>query len=399
MKGILLVPDQSAFLIIAGLPALTRVLCAGQKSGIVDWLVLAAEHTAECEQLIADERRLCDVRCTVTAQTLSHEIFTEWLGNEEAMVVPCTAIFDHRLIRQVAESCNPSPRTFIARDGQKVDCVVGDAAALWLLLRSEEPCFLASHFPVIVLNKGLWIPLTLGLQEVERRLFASLGRETDGFLARALDRKISRLLTRQLVSSNVTPNQITLVSFTLGLLSAWLLMQPYYWPRVNGSLLLLMSTTIDGCDGELARLKFLESEFGAKLDLLADNIVHLLLFPGIAVSLYRETQDPLYVTLAMVTIIGVLCSMVVAYLAIFRLPSDLVGGRGVRTPLVEFYERITGRDFAYILLLLVLFDRLAWFLWATAIGTYAFAGGLLWVFLWQRQAAKSRVELFSGETK
>jgi phosphatidylglycerophosphate synthase len=382
MKGILLVSHRSAFANIAGLSVLIRALCAGRKGGIVDWLVLAAEHAAECTQLISDEYRLRDVRCIVTIQAqLSRETVTKWLGNEEAVVVSCTAIFDHRLIQQVAEYGGPLPRTFIERGGQQISCVVGSAASLWPLLRLAEQCFTVSHLPVVALNKGLWIPLDLGLQEVERRLFASLGRETDGFLARALDRKVSRILTRQFVNTNVTPNQITLASFTLGLLSAWLLLQPYYWPRVSGALLLLVSTTIDGCDGELARLKFLESEFGAKLDLLADNIVHLLLFPAIAVSLYRETQDPVYVTLAMVTVIGVLCSMAVAYLAIFRLPSGLAGSSGIRTPLTEFYERITGRDFAYILLFLALFDRLTWFLWATAIGTYVFAGGLLWVFL------------------
>lgn len=381
MKSVLLVFDQSAFLMVAGLPALTRALCAGRKSGVNDWLVLATENTKDCKRLIVDEPRLRGLRAIVVQKDqLSQKALTEWLGEEAAIVLPCSVIFDHRFLRQIVDCRESASSAVVSRNSESVVGVTGDAVALWSLLQEEGLWRKDSSLPVIPLSEGLWAPLHLGQQEVERRLFASLGRDTDGFLARALDRKVSRAITRRLAHTSVTPNQITLFSFALGLFSAWLLMQPQYWSRVSGAALLLVSTTMDGCDGELARLKFLESDFGAKFDLIADNIVHLLLFPGLAVSLYRETQSPLYTTLAFVTLLGVLCSMAVAYVAIFRSSSGLAGKAEKRTPLMEFYERITGRDFAYVLLLLAIADRLSWFLWAAAIGTYVFAGGLLLVY-------------------
>lgn len=400
MKGILLVQDEAAFPIVGGLPVLTRALCAGYKGGIRDWLVLGTRNTMErARQIVMSEPRLQQIHCIVAPlQNLSLEQFTSWLGDEGAVFVPCIAIFDHRLIRQIITPSDAGQEalSFVAGDGQATGIASGPAPFLWDVLQRTQGVLLmrplfqspaANPRSLTLLKNGLWVPLAAGRKEVERRLFVSLGRDTDGFLSRVLDRKVSRALTRHLSRTTVTPNQITLFSFLVGLLSAWLLATPDYWLRVIGAVLLLISVTIDGCDGELARLKYLESDFGAKFDLIADNVVHLLLFPGIALGLYRETHLPLYAILAGVALFGVLCSMAVAYVAIFRSPTGLAGTSGERTRIAEFYERLTGRDFAYVLLILAVVNKLHWFLWAAATGTYVFAGGLLVVYMTQRHMA------------
>jgi len=398
MKGILLVEDEAAFTVVAGLPVFTRAVCAGHKGGIEEWFVLGTDKTIDrSRQIVMNETRLSSLPCTVALrQNLSLEQLRQWLGDELALLVPCQGVFDYRFIRQFCACSRQEACWFSTGDGQETGIAYGSATFLWRVLQNSQEAgpthslsssLTLDFHSLVPVKTGLWVLLTAGQKEVEQRLLASLGRDTDGFLARALDRKISRALTCRLAFTTVTPNQITLVSFLIGVLSVWLLAAPDYGKRVIGAILLLASVIIDGCDGELARLKYLESEFGAKFDLIADNVVHLLLFPGIALGLYRETALSLYATLAGVALVGVLCSMAVAYLAIFRSPSGLAATTGKRTSIAEFYERLAGRDFAYVLLVLAIANRLHWFLWATVIGTYIFAGGLLVVYLAQRYKA------------
>jgi phosphatidylglycerophosphate synthase len=169
---------------------------------------------------------------------------------------------------------------------------------------------------------------------------------------------------------------MTLCSAAVGIIGAFCLAQPSQGWQVLGSVLFLLSTIMDGCDGEIARLTFQESEFGAKLDAIMDNVVHLFLFPSIALGLYRQEYNTLYFVLGGLTLGGILLSIAV------YLPY-LLRRQKLHSTLARVHEHLASRDFAYLLLVLALVDKLHWFLWATAVGTYLFAG--LWVVIAARE--------------
>jgi phosphatidylglycerophosphate synthase len=212
----------------------------------------------------------------------------------------------------------------------------------------------------------------------EDQLVRRLGRKGDSFIVRLLNRRMSQALTKRLVRTAVTPNQITLFSATLGLTGAYLLAQPTDLPQILGSLFFLCSTIIDGCDGEVARLTFQESDFGGKLDLLMDNVVHLFLFPCIALGLYRENGDSLALLLGALTLAGVLLALVIYLPSLWR-PARK------RSVYARLHESLASRDFAYLLVILTLFDRIEWFVWAAAVGTYVFAAAWLVLAYIQRR--------------
>ena len=75
-----------------------------------------------------------------------------------------------------------------------------------------------------------------------------------------------------------------MISIAIGLCGApFFLSALWYWQTV-GALLFLLHSIVDGCDGELARLRFQESRFGGILDFWGDNIVHVGIFACIAVG-------------------------------------------------------------------------------------------------------------------
>lgn len=210
----------------------------------------------------------------------------------------------------------------------------------------------------------------------EDRLVQHLAAATqgsDGLLARLVDRPLSRAISPPLARRRVPPNAITLVSMSIGFLGAWLLAQVGYGLHLLGALLFLSAVVLDGVDGEVARLTVRESTFGHYLDIITDNLVHVAIFIGMAVGLYRETGHSSHLYALAVMLLGFgLC-----ILAVYQ-----VVGKGERSQeawspaAARWVNALNSRDFAYLVLLLALVNRLHWFLWAAAVGTYLFAFGL-----------------------
>jgi phosphatidylglycerophosphate synthase len=229
------------------------------------------------------------------------------------------------------------------------------------------------------ISQHLWIPLAVPsaahIAAAEYQLLQRLGRHDESPIVSRINRALSRQITRRLMHTSITPNQITVVSAFIGLCGALLLAQPSQLWQVCGGLLFLCSTIIDGCDGEIARLTFQESAFGAKFDIVMDNVVHLFLFPSIAIGLYRQYEAPVYLILGGLAMGGIVLSMIV------YMPHRLRPHR-VTSAQTRLHDSLASRDFAYILPVLAFVKGLSWFLWATVIGTYLFA--IAWLVLAQR---------------
>jgi hypothetical protein len=102
---------------------------------------------------------------------------------------------------------------------------------------------------------------------------------------------------------------------------------------------------------------------------IGDNVVHLALFSGIAIGLYRRAPAPRLMILGALLVIGVLVSMATVWWSIVRHRATAAQQR--------LFEAFASREFAYVLVVLTAAGLLEWFLWAAAIGNYLFSAGLL----------------------
>ncbi|MGB9435366.1 MAG: CDP-alcohol phosphatidyltransferase family protein, partial [Candidatus Acidiferrum sp.] len=62
-----------------------------------------------------------------------------------------------------------------------------------------------------------------------------------------------------------------------------------YWDTLLGAFLCLFASILDGCDGEVARLKLLESDFGCWLETLCDYVFYFFLLIGMTLGQWRSS--------------------------------------------------------------------------------------------------------------
>ncbi|MFN0253710.1 MAG: CDP-alcohol phosphatidyltransferase family protein [Kofleriaceae bacterium] len=107
-------------------------------------------------------------------------------------------------------------------------------------------------------------------------------------------RPLSRPLTRLLVWTPFTPNQISVAVGVLGLFGCWLTAQPGQANLVWGAAIIFFAGVLDGCDGEIARLKLVYSSAGAWIDTVVDEITTTAYFVAIAYHVFAMHPEAWY---------------------------------------------------------------------------------------------------------
>jgi phosphatidylglycerophosphate synthase len=335
---------------IAGVPFLLRNVLALQKSGFEKLVVWAEESIQEGEMLLGSiktDQRLQLELDWVSKDSLSSTSATSIIFDGSTLLNECGG----QMIRVTADSFKPFPEELM----QYFD--------------NEEVYFLKSEN----LEQSEQLRDEKDFYEAEKRLLKSCGLNNDSFMDRLITRFISCQLTFLFMKTSFTPNQITFLSLFIGLAAALCFLSGGYEMGIAGSVLLLVSAWVDCVDGEVARLKFMTSEWGAKLDIISDNIVHCSVFFAIGMGLYFSTEESIYKYLGMLAVLGSLTAFIF-------LSKTILGKKAEATEKISFdscsekiSDQLANRDFIYLLFALALFGRLDVFILLAAAGSNFFA--------------------------
>jgi phosphatidylglycerophosphate synthase len=205
-----------------------------------------------------------------------------------------------------------------------------------------------------------------------RAILRATAKAVDGPLTRLFERRISQTISSALLPLPVSPNVMTTVSFAIGLTGAFLLATTGYESKILGAALFVFATIVDGCDGEIARSKFMESPFGKLYDTAVDIVVNAAVFLGIGIGTWRELEGVDEVRLATLLLVGggVFAMAVVESvrrLAPVASPTSVLGrAQGW----LEWFATI---EWCYLVLGLAIIGQVPFFFFGAAVGANVFA--------------------------
>ncbi len=207
-------------------------------------------------------------------------------------------------------------------------------------------------------------------RDATRRLWASITSSADGWVDRVFNRPAGRPLSRLLVHTPVTPNQISVVATLLGVVAAVLFASGQYAPSIVAAVLFQVSAILDCMDGDVARVALKESRLGKWLDIVGDQVVHIGVFIGVTTGVVRSGGTAAMGWLGALAVVGAAMSFWMVL-------------RGMKRPetrgswLQQVLNAATNRDFSVLVLALAVAGRLDWFLWMAGVGSHVF-----WLLLW-----------------
>ena len=158
--------------------------------------------------------------------------------------------------------------------------------------------------PIIVAGDTVWLQASRpdrGTRVVdgatrraaEDAIFKDLMRGDLGIVARYINKRISFPITRYLlIHLPLTPNLVTLLAGFVGLYGALLITTGTYENVLYGFLLAQAQSILDGCDGELARVRLQQSPLGEWLDTIVDDLLNLALVLAVGVALWKRGAPP-----------------------------------------------------------------------------------------------------------
>lgn len=223
-------------------------------------------------------------------------------------------------------------------------------------------------------------------KSAESLLFHSLRKPQDGLVARIFNRTLSLPVSKILSKTSLTPNQLSVINAFFAVIAGFFLVfghsmlgLSFYVSGLLGGLFMQMCSIYDGCDGEIARVKFQYSHLGDWLDTIIDDITNCIFFASVAAWAWFSTGQERFIYMGIAAFIGQWLANYSMYYYLIKIAKtgnnqDYKVTNSSEGPVAVFFEKIkylTKRDFhLFAFFVLGVFGRLdigAYFICAFAV--------------------------------
>lgn len=165
----------------------------------------------------------------------------------------------------------------------------------WNQVKREWTEVLEREMEAFDLKGAFWVDVDTeeDLKRARELLLGRLSKARDGVISRRFNRRLSLPLSSMLVRTRLTPNQVSFLAFFTAIVAAAIFSLGSFPLVALGGMLAQLSSVLDGCDGEVARLKHAASEYGAWYDAVLDRIADAAIITGMTYGLFSVTREPL----------------------------------------------------------------------------------------------------------
>lgn len=160
------------------------------------------------------------------------------------------------------------------------------------------------------------------IHDTQHALFNDSKKETDGWISKKINAIISLPISRFLSRYSLHPNWITLFNVPIAFLGPWFCIGQGYLSAVLAGLFFQLGSILDGCDGEIARVKLQTSKFGGWFDTAVDNFSYLLFFFSVGYWQADHYGNSLYFKLMLACLAFLLFFLLATYIGMRRMRTE-----------------------------------------------------------------------------
>jgi phosphatidylglycerophosphate synthase len=244
-------------------------------------------------------------------------------------------------------------------------------------------------------DDGIIVQKFSEIKIAEKILAEHIRKNTQTFVAREINKRISLPISLILTKLRISPNTITVCNIFIGLCAGIGAAGVTYKGVLLGALLFQIASIIDGCDGEVAKLTYRTSKFGQYIDSISDNLSLAAFLTGMMIHQYRITHSIHAFVVGGAIIVGTLSLLAIMseYLKKYtnsasfvtydkqflqKLSPDKVPT--IVLLLIKYFKLLFKKDlFSLMFLVFAVFGILHWWFYIMALGIWVAVGVLFYL--------------------